>query len=1138
MRLLLLLLLVVALVAHAAPGYDVVLVLGGLNAEGRGNLTDSGATVEANASVAMLLENNTVVSPAADPLPVALGGNGIGPGLSFGLAYLPTSLAAGRTVLLVNCGWSDTGFDSAWLVGGAALEHCRNRTAVAAALPGGTHTLVAALWVNGEHDGDAVDANWTRTDLRPDYSMLRLMQLIDEVRFRFAGSSATLPFLAAAPVAGFAGTSVGRNAIVRVVAALPWLVPYTAVAATSDLAYTGTAYTAPAQRTLGTRLYAALATAQVNTAVTPLRSRTDLAWNDFYTFNDGANSSAGRLLPAMVNGTASYIADPSGQRGGAVYQMPASAGSTTFKTQPITGSATLAFWWRVSYLNQGGVSLWSSLKNGSTGRNTFTVNYYTPGSGVVCDSDAPTITFVPCATDNLYCANVPPYATNGTWLFAAFTSYRNGTGSTTNQAVGAIYLDGYHPMDFPAAGDVTYNYLDEMGQNAVCSTITQPGILGGIPSQAALYEAAGVNTNAIYDDVMLFNRTLTAVEVMTVYLQSSPTLATYATGGNLLSTSAPTGTLTTAPSPAPSATPTLVPSAVPSTPPTAAPSSDPTAALSAAPSAAPSAEPSAQPSAQPSAAPSLGPSAAPSAEPSAQPIAAPSVAPSAAPYAAPSAVPSLQPSAQPSAAPSATPSAQPSAAPTPAPTAPVPSVVLTDGPALAHSTVRIEVPFAAYDAGVRVAWAPLTSPAPCTLPLATHWRVLDSLSLTRTDTDAATFPWALGVRLVRSNASADDNDGVRYVRGRDLFVCDAATATWVPSSTLACDQLVATAAPADGPRFAPEWWVEGDVCHNTPFLAMEPVPSAACTRFVRLCMNCMPGYSGCACRERSADGWIPSPRVLTAWGALVLASLLTVAVLTVAEREALLELLSAPGAVAAMHTAFEEVEMAPPPDDLLEPSRSRSRGSPRSGSGLRLEPARRHPHQPGVPTTQRCIWLSVLGALWLGLAALRAWGLPYSDWLNDYESTDTLRRNWVVLTATVLVLHAGQLTALGSHWLADCLPLRGYLWFVVATLALFARWLLTLYLALPAYQAAGGQLLNMHNVWQLLLPLACVWLLVRLGLLFGTLAQLFPTHFGADATRDRDLATAGVRMLMDVSLLNDFLLHLLWFLAGCRLPCA
>jgi hypothetical protein len=172
----------------------------------------------------------------------------------------------------------------------------------------------------------------------------------------------------------------------------------------------------------------------------------------------------------------------------------------------------------------------------------------------------------------------------------------------------------------------------------------------------------------VLDDIFIFNRTLTAQEVLKLYQLGAPT--SQPTGGPTSQPSKqPSIRPTNYPSNQPTSRPSLQPVGEPTSPPTKRPSTQPTQK----PSSQPSNQPTSRPSRQSTTQPSIQPSGHPTAQPSCQPSSIPTVQPSLQPFSSPTSLPSIPPSHQPVPVPSGIPSIQPTGNPSDQPTA-LPSV--------------------------------------------------------------------------------------------------------------------------------------------------------------------------------------------------------------------------------------------------------------------------------------------------------------------------------------------------------------------------------------------------------------------------------------------------------------------------------
>jgi hypothetical protein len=218
-------------------------------------------------------------------------------------------------------------------------------------------------------------------------------------------------------------------------------------------------------------------------------------------------------------------------------------------------------------------------------------------------------------------------------------------------------------------------YFD--GVNVGSETMSNPNLLlnGGLSlTIGAIKGSNGLFSrffNGSLDDIFIFNRAITAMEVTELYSFDLPTG---------LPSRMPTGQPSRQPSACPTSQPTSKPtSSRPSTKPSHYPSEKPSNQPIASPSCQPSSSPSNPPTVQPSVVPSTQPVAIPSSQPSSPPTNQPTAFPTCQPSMNPSVIPSSGPSRQPSTVPSSRPSNQPSGLPSVLPTL-IPSVQPSGNP--------------------------------------------------------------------------------------------------------------------------------------------------------------------------------------------------------------------------------------------------------------------------------------------------------------------------------------------------------------------------------------------------------------------------------------------------------------------------
>lgn len=146
---------------YVTHGYDVILLLGQSNMSGRG--TPTSAVIDpVNPRIFQMKgkdPNKGTVIAAAEPLDMVDVPTGIGPGFQFARRYVAAGLNGPRNVLLVPCAQGGTPLVSTaaptWNPGtsGSLYDNAVAQATAAAALTGAR--VVAALWVQGETDGDS-----------------------------------------------------------------------------------------------------------------------------------------------------------------------------------------------------------------------------------------------------------------------------------------------------------------------------------------------------------------------------------------------------------------------------------------------------------------------------------------------------------------------------------------------------------------------------------------------------------------------------------------------------------------------------------------------------------------------------------------------------------------------------------------------------------------------------------------------------------------------------------------------------------------------------------------------------------------------------------------------------------------------
>lgn len=186
-------------IALNPTGYDVVLLLGQSNMSGRGtvdttNYDQPSPLVDQYGAAGPLAG---VVSAAVDPLAhadrLALG-NTLGPGTAFARWYI-TMMPQGRRLLLVPAAYGGTPLVSTAQLGwrrgvaGNLYAQALQQTISALGRAGSGSKIVAALWIQGEADGDAsitgaayqTDLDALITGLRTDLSLPNLPFIIGQM---------------------------------------------------------------------------------------------------------------------------------------------------------------------------------------------------------------------------------------------------------------------------------------------------------------------------------------------------------------------------------------------------------------------------------------------------------------------------------------------------------------------------------------------------------------------------------------------------------------------------------------------------------------------------------------------------------------------------------------------------------------------------------------------------------------------------------------------------------------------------------------------------------------------------------------------------------------------------------------------
>lgn len=144
-------------------GYDIILLMGQSNMSGRG-VPFASATDPVDGRIWQWGNSGTYanqMAQASEPLLMHDTPSGIGPGLVFARWYAQF-MPPNRRILLVPCAHGGTGFSTGsgytWKVGETSVinlfENAVSQSLAALAAAGSNSRFVAALWVQGETDGD------------------------------------------------------------------------------------------------------------------------------------------------------------------------------------------------------------------------------------------------------------------------------------------------------------------------------------------------------------------------------------------------------------------------------------------------------------------------------------------------------------------------------------------------------------------------------------------------------------------------------------------------------------------------------------------------------------------------------------------------------------------------------------------------------------------------------------------------------------------------------------------------------------------------------------------------------------------------------------------------------------------------
>lgn len=254
-------------------GYDLVLLLGQSNVSGRGTPYDIVRFDSSDFRISQFGSSGTyggIESIAVEPLAMHDTPSGIGPGLAFARWYLQ-GIPTGRRVMLVPAAHGGTRLSTGasplgWRrgVAGNLYDQALAQAQAALATAGPNSRIVAALWIQGESDGDS---NTTGAAYEAD-----LDALITGLRSDL--SIPGLPFIIGQMVPEYLSTGT-RAQIDAVHAATPSRLANTAFAhgVAGESLNDGSHYNAVAQRTMGRRMYDALRRVLTGAAQPPLPAK-------------------------------------------------------------------------------------------------------------------------------------------------------------------------------------------------------------------------------------------------------------------------------------------------------------------------------------------------------------------------------------------------------------------------------------------------------------------------------------------------------------------------------------------------------------------------------------------------------------------------------------------------------------------------------------------------------------------------------------------------------------------------------------------------------------------------------------------------------------------------------------------------
>lgn len=338
-------------VTQGSPGYDLVLLLGQSNMSGRGTPVDATRYDMSDYRIHQWGASGAYAgadSIAVEPLAMHDTPSGIGPGLAFARWYVQ-SIPNNRRVMLVPAAHGGTRISTTetplgWRRGVAGNLYDQALTQASAALAGAgaNARIVAAIWVQGESDGDNnVSGAQYQTDLDALINGLRIDLDIPD-----------LPFIVGQMVPEYLSTGT-RAAINAVHAATPSRIAHTAFSwgSIGQSLNDGNHYNAVAQRIHGRNMFDAYRRVLAGTADPALPS----APGQVTGVGVSAISAGLNITWSALAGAVGYIIEYRTTAGpGAWTRAGTVVGSLTSN---ITGLSPLTDYdVRVTAVNNGGIS--------------------------------------------------------------------------------------------------------------------------------------------------------------------------------------------------------------------------------------------------------------------------------------------------------------------------------------------------------------------------------------------------------------------------------------------------------------------------------------------------------------------------------------------------------------------------------------------------------------------------------------------------------------------------------------------------------------------------------------------------------------------------------------------------------------